>query len=597
MTSLVYVFILFGQLLVSSSACFGINSASLTDRRQVLRAKLVEQAELLFAESPDDAKVRAALDAWSLPYRTVRRAILLPVVDPTFEGVVSVLQKSSSGNEWEKLRRQHSEQICELLNECRDAAELAAELALEALREDPSSVIARQCLSQSLPNYPLRGDVIREQRGTAPEKQLGWVPGAYWRVRSNHFLLVTNAEARFGREMVETLEQLYAVAQPLLLTRSQGDSHRRHKPMRIVLFTSRQQYLDYLQSEIPQIASTVGYYDPRQRTSYFYLGSGDDPQSTLLHEATHQILHELWNPQHAVGETSDFWIVEGIALYFESCLFGAASAGVGGVDTDRLQFARYRGLRETLPSFETLCRLGRADFQQHPDLPKIYTQVAGFTHFLMDGNHGAYRSDFLKYLSAVYESDQPGFGTWQAASNRPWSEWAVAYQEYLKLNEGALHRLWPRSSRRLCLGLTRLSRRDLEDVAEYGNLEWLDMANLPVDDDLLVARLGSQPKLRQLNLEGTQVSGRSLSQVFRWQTLEELDLSGLPISDADLTAVEGHLPLKVLWLTNTRLTDASVNVIAKFTKLETIGLQGTQITAAGVDRLKVLLPTAEIHPP
>lgn len=594
-TSLVYVFVLLGPLL-SASACFGSDIASLTDRRQVLRTRLVEQAELLFAAAPEDASLQAAQDAWLLPYRTVRRVILLPVVDPTFERVVGALQKSPRGNEWEKLRRQHAEQICELLVECGDATELAAELALEALREDPTSVAARKYLSQSLPNYPLRADTIRERRVTSSDKELGWAPGTYWRVTSNHYLLLTNAAASFGREMVEILEQLHAVAQPTLLALPKGSTHPRHKPMRVVLFANRQQYLDFLQSTIPQVASTVGYYDPQKRTCYFYAGPGEDLRSTLLHEATHQLLHEVWSPRHAVGDLSDFWIVEGIALYFESCVFGAASAGLGGVDADRLQFARYRGLRESMPSFEALCRLGRTDFQQHPDLPKLYTQVAGFAHLLMDGHHGANRGEFLKYLSAVYQTDQPGFETWQAASKRSWSEWETAYQEYLKLNEGALQRLLPRTSRRLCLGLTRLSRKDLEDVAEYRNLEWLDMANLPADD-LLLTRLDSQPRLRQLNLEGTQVSGRALSQVCRWSTLEELDLSGLPIADADLAAMTGPLPLKVLWLTNTRLTDASVDVVVQFKKLETLGLQRTQITPAGVDRIRSILPSAEIHAP
>jgi len=561
-------------------------------RHAQLRSQLLQQVDAL-AVTHNDPQLQSSLTAWFLPYRTSRRTIFLPRLGETTDPLERKLESGPWSKQLSDIRRQHAAGIRKLLSECTDSPQLAAELALEALREDRQSDSPREVIRARLPGYPLRDQRVVEQRIRTDERILRWEAGTYRRVTSRHYELLTNSPAGAGRKMVATLESLHALAQPLLLVTSERPTIPSRRPLRVVLFADRDQYVQHLQGSNPRIAETVGYYDPNQRTSFFYVGAGDNQPSTLLHEATHQLLHDAWNPQHAVGETSDFWAVEGIAIYLESCLFGPKYVCLGGVDADRLQVARYRGLRENPLPMRDLSRLGRVGFQQHPDLPKLYTQVAGLTHFLMDGDDGKQRHPFVQYLESLYQHDRPAADAWQAATGKSWEELDDHYRRYLRLQPGSLVRLLPRASRKLCLGLTHLTSDDLAEVSSYRDLEWLDVAHLPADDTFL-ERLGAMPHLRQLTLEGSHVTRSGLPLLSRWIALEELDLSGVPLGDADLSELTPLANLRVLWLSDTQISDQALGTLLAMKRLKTLGLQGTRITPEGVNRLREALPLAEI---
>ena len=79
-------------------------------------------------------------------------------------------------------------------------------------------------------------------------------------------------------------------------------------------------------------------------------------------------------------------------------------AGRGrGLDAGRVPAARERLLEDGfhLP-LEDLTALGRADFQAHPQLADLYSEIAGVADFLMNGRGGRYREAFVEYLSRVY---------------------------------------------------------------------------------------------------------------------------------------------------------------------------------------------------
>ena len=62
--------------------------------------------------------------------------------------------------------------------------------------------------------------------------------------------------------------------------------------------------------------------------------------------------------------------------------------------------------RLTLDNFyvplETLCSLGRVDFQGHPRLAPLYSQISGLADFFINSQQGRYREAFVTYLQRVY---------------------------------------------------------------------------------------------------------------------------------------------------------------------------------------------------
>ncbi len=109
-----------------------------------------------------------------------------------------------------------------------------------------------------------------------------------------------------------------------------------------------------------------------------------------------------------VGGTANFWIVEGIATYFETLREHRDPAAglyytIGESSAGRLPAARERLLVEGYyVPLDELVRLGKDDLQRYRDLAKLYSQSAGLAALLMDGDGGRYREPLVEYLSAVY---------------------------------------------------------------------------------------------------------------------------------------------------------------------------------------------------
>lgn len=58
-----------------------------------------------------------------------------------------------------------------------------------------------------------------------------------------------------------------------------------------------------------------------------------------------------------------------------------------------------------LCSVANIYAAGQQEFQDHPQISQLYTQSAGFAHFLMHYEEGLYRDDLTTLLSAIYRPD------------------------------------------------------------------------------------------------------------------------------------------------------------------------------------------------
>lgn len=263
-----------------------------------------------------------------------------------------------------------------------------------------------------------------------------------WEIPSEHFLVKTNVSLEAGLELSAKLETFHSWLQqnfaaffdtPQSLQErfekalKTSSSVRRSKPLEVHYYASRDEYQKRVLGKVPPGLETNGLYWQPDRTCYFYLKPQGPDFSTLFHEATHQILDvhtaearrvaarmlglkRRQQPQDwIICERANFWLIEGIACYFES--FNVDEAGnvsVGDPGYVRFDTARQRMLDPAyhfyMPSREFF-GLGRDEFQSHPQISPLYTQSSGFAHFLMHYQDGLYRDDLIKLLAGIYRPD------------------------------------------------------------------------------------------------------------------------------------------------------------------------------------------------
>src|SRR5262249_50471626 len=134
---------------------------------------------------------------------------------------------------------------------------------------------------------------------------------------------------------------------------------------------------------------------------------------------------------------ANFWIVEGVATYFETLSeHRDQKAGlyytIGTAADGRLPAARKHppGSTDYVPLGQ-LPKWGDRELQAQPNLTKIYSEACGLSAFLMDGQEARYREPLVKYLVAVYagHSDPQ---TLVKLTGSSYQELDAQYGEFLK---------------------------------------------------------------------------------------------------------------------------------------------------------------------
>ena len=462
---------------------------------------------------------------------------------------------------------------------------------------------------------------VRTKAGRAAPKSLRWAAGSYLQVDTPHFTIFSRASEPTGRFVAEDLEQSYWVWTQLFfplweaaaqVSLALGDMPEDEtvqdylsgsaaristaRRMRVVLFKDAAEYQQTLAREIRGAARSTGYYDNFKRTIYLYAASPDDG-ATRRHELVHQMFREatrsgLRNKMPA--EKAGFWLIEGIAGYFESLWFDQRLATVGGWDASRLQFARFRVLAngDEMPISE-LRADGFAAAQKRPDLARWYAHAITQTHHLIDGGDLASRRAIYCELAKLYKIrvELPCIDSDTAfdAADRTTRKFLSIHDDHLVANPTR------RSLQRLVLAGCQLTANGLRRIPPSAELQWLDLAGAPIGN-ADVTRLAPNPvSLRQLRLERTRIDADLLGWLSEATHLRELDLSSTRVNDTVIASLAAP-NLTVLWLTGATVTDACVDGIAKMKNLESVDLQKTQVTPRGLDRLRSARPKLRINP-
>jgi hypothetical protein len=359
--------------------------------------------------------------------------------------------------------RDHANALLELAKRAAEAGQLslAFQWATEAVHANPDHEEARRVLGyerrgdQWLTSYAARmvdaGKTWDSERGwIAPDETSDERPSAKgeWRVRTDHFLVTSNHSQTAAAELAAQLERLHQVWRQLFagfylsdrevreLFAGERQARTRHRPFRVIHHRDKDDYVAALRRRQPRIAETLGIYFDTQREAHFFAGDDADA-GTLYHEAVHQLFQETRPAARKVAQDANFWIIEGIATYFETLAehrdprmglyytIGEASAG-------RLPSARRRALVDGfyVPLAE-LTTLGKEPLQRYPELAKLYGQSTGLAAFLMDGQQGRYREPLVSYLAAVY-AGRDDAETLSTLTSTSVSDLDAEYREFLQ---------------------------------------------------------------------------------------------------------------------------------------------------------------------
>lgn len=284
---------------------------------------------------------------------------------------------------------------------------------------------------------PWKGNWISAEKDSELRRNFanGWV------IESENFKVKTNVSLEVGVQLSQRLEIFNAwlqqnfaaffdtpqTLQDRIEAASQRSSNRKKKQLEVYYYATREEYQKQVEGKVPPNLETNGLYWEDDQRSYFFENPGRTGFSTLYHEATHQILDMATREARNIaararglkskqrppykwklGENSNFWVLEGIACYFESFDMENGHISVGNPEYVRFDTACQRIVDPQFAFFvptQTFMQLGQQEFQHHPQISQLYTQGAGFAHFLMHYEDGLYRDDLTTLLSAIYRPD------------------------------------------------------------------------------------------------------------------------------------------------------------------------------------------------
>ena len=263
-----------------------------------------------------------------------------------------------------------------------------------------------------------------------------WIPAAKeaafrsnfddaWEIRTEHYLVKTNHSLEKGVDLAKKLEDFHGLffqmmagffnsaadVQQLFAGNNARPQATVARPNVVHFYRSQDEYIATIKklSKQPRLEITKGMYFPSNRIAFFFYDPDSDDDTTLYHEATHQLLTGSRPMTGEIGAKSDFWIIEGIACYMESFQRDGDRFSVGDPGNQRLQRARIHFLAEIyyVPLRE-FTRMGMIPFQTvaEADLRKNYSQGAALTHFFMHYDDGRYREALIEHLSQIYSPDK-----------------------------------------------------------------------------------------------------------------------------------------------------------------------------------------------
>ena len=106
--------------------------------------------------------------------------------------------------------------------------------------------------------------------------------------------------------------------------------------------------------------------------------------------------------------------------------------------------------------------------------------------------------------------------------------------------------------------------------------------------------LGNLRELEEVDIGGTDATGKGLAYLAGLTHLKKLNILGADVTDAGLDSLAGMKDLESLNLYRTKISNAGLEKLKRLTKLREVDLRYTRATEAGVENLRAALPKAEL---
>ncbi len=438
----------------------------------------------------DPAKLQSRYDALSRQYAEVnpdwrpappRSGMVLFIAPDEYSPAPPVTDEKARA-----VRAKYAEELFALAKEAANAGQssLAFQWATETVRENPDHVEARRVLG-----YTQRGGqwltpygVKMLDAGKKWDSQKGWIaadgktapiPDARidasrhsdikngWQVRTDHFFVTTNHSQAAGVELAARLERLYQIWRQLFagfyysekevsgLFAGERIARVPARQFKVFYYRNRADYVNNLTRRQPRIGETLGIYFDTNAEAHFFAEDAESkvaaggatakattaPVATLYHEAVHQLFQESKPAARRIGEARNFWVIEGVATYFETLTEHLdPKAGlyftIGESTAGRLPAAKEKLRDNYYIPLADLTKLGKYEIQHRDDVAKLYSQSSGLVAFLVGGRDGQFREPLVRYLQAVYarrDSDE----TLSDATGSSYSDLDAAYQRFM----------------------------------------------------------------------------------------------------------------------------------------------------------------------
>lgn len=350
----------------------------------------------------------------------------------------------------------------------------AAQLVYAALDEDPNHAAARKLLGYQKYDDHWVSDfgVVKLRVGEVWHEKFGWIKSDYvsryeqgecllngkwipiaqanalnaklsWKIDTEHFRLTSYVDLEESVQLAERLESLYHVWRQVFARfhtpeaewkrLCSGEEPRKlpSKRNQVVYFRTKADYVAELKRKEPRIEMSLGYYMNDNDTAYFYADPTQANEPTMFHEVVHQLFAAKISSLRP-GTKANFWIVEGVACYFESLALHDDYAELGDPANVRILQARHRRIVDDfyVPLVE-LAAFSQQKMQQDPRIAKLYTQASGLSWFLLEADGGRYREATVDYLAAVYAGKDTE-KTLVERTGRGYAELDQAYRDYLE---------------------------------------------------------------------------------------------------------------------------------------------------------------------
>lgn len=505
----------------------------------------------------------------------------------------------------------HGARIFELAKQAsqHDAGAVAYQLLHEVIHYDRDHATVRKILGHRKidDGWKVASDSFRVRTGKRPHDLINWPANSYIRVLTPHFEIESNASEKRTRHLAEQLERAHLVwrqvffeywSSPAAVKRwimGQGTAPISNRRFRIVFFSNRNSYLKQLMPVVRGIEVSTGYYNTDQEVSYFYDGD-DRVEETWRHELTHQLFRESRGSTNKNAFEQQFiWLDEGIATYFESLTDFDSYVTLGGFESRRLQFARFRCLLEDfhLP-IKQLSAIGRTNLQQRPDMIRIYGEAAGLTDMLMNDENGAFEKPLAEFLTRIYRGRvKPG--AFEKIIGKSFEQLDKQYEAHLQVNSDLVekHLTRPESRTELSLPSADLSPAAFDAIGRCVNLTWIDLSGNAIRSGDL-AKMKPCQKIDQLFLNGCRFENDSLRGLEHFSNLDDLDLSGSSVQDVQLESFKNLGKLRMLRLANTGISDQGLMHLKNVKTLKSLDVSKTKVTRQGIANLKASLPNLKV---